>query len=411
MNVKQIFTTLIHIRKTQIQRKHWLLLILLLILIGLPLFWWGTYEKITDSSYCATCHMMKPEIYTWEASSHNRVQCVQCHVEPEVNTPLNYRLFKAKEWYAAITGNYGLVIQATSPIPDGTCTQCHNMKNRNLTPSGDLIVPHSKHAEIGINCTMCHTGVAHGNISKKRVTFRTDYASWDESIAKNIMSDVKNLRPDMDTCMRCHAVRKAPLGCSACHTTSMLPTNHKTDIFKNGEHGKEALKDIKYCDSCHSYMSRQEVQITEGSSSKFEQFLSSGSKDPSTITIRDYAKANTFCVDCHTERPVTHDDNFQATHGSFAQKDKSRCLTCHDSRPQAVIQYGSTLVSCGSCHVGLHKRSTWRQSHPVPLPAKPRVTEYCFSCHAESQCGGCHLPKNKKSAPPLPTNGAIEDLN
>ncbi|MHB1125400.1 MAG: NapC/NirT family cytochrome c [Bacillota bacterium] len=386
-------------RRPLIPKKYRFLLTLLLILISLPLILWGTNKKITDSSYCASCHMMKPEFYTWEASSHNQVQCIRCHVEPEVNKKYNYRFFMVKEWYASITGDYGLVIQATSKIPDATCIECHNMEKRTVTPSGDLIIPHSKHAQKGINCTSCHTGFAHGNIARKRVTFRTDYARWDASIGKNFMTDVKNIRPEMDVCMKCHAVRKAPLTCGSCHETLMLPKSHQAEKFRNGGHGQEAGKDIKYCDSCHSYMSTEKLEVTRGSGSKFQQFLSRSSGGSYTMTARDYAKANTYCVDCHTRRPATHDGNFQITHGYKAQNDKNRCLTCHDNRPGSTAGSGlSEIVSCGSCHPSPHNRFSL-QSHPVLLEPKQKVTEYCFTCHSETKCGSCHWSGNKKNTP------------
>ncbi len=373
------------------------LTVFLFILIALVALLWGTFDKTSDNSYCSSCHMMKPEVYTWKASSHNQVDCVACHIEQGVMTKVRYKLFSVKEWYSAITGDYGIAIQMVNPIPDVTCTQCHDMKTRNVTPSGDLIIPHSKHMQLNVSCTQCHTGVAHGNIVKKRVTFRTDYEKWDESIGQSIMSDPKNLRPDMDVCMNCHKVRKAPLNCSACHTTSMIPSNHKGETFKNGAHGEEAAKNILSCDSCHSYMSKETVEVSKGNQSAFQQFLSKNNDKPGTISVKDYAKANTFCTDCHKKRPVTHSEDFQLKHGAIAEQSKDRCFTCHDNRPQSVLRSNSSIsiaISCGSCHPSTHYKKPWQQTHPVELPPKPQVTEFCYTCHSQ-KCAVCHTASIK----------------
>lgn len=336
--------------------------------------------------------MMKPEFFTWKASSHSQLACVVCHVEPGVMKKVEYKLVNIKEWIAILTGDYGIVITSTTPIPDATCTQCHDMNTRKVSPSGDLIIPHSKHAESGVSCTLCHTGTAHGNIVEKQVTFRTDYAKWDDTIAKSIMSDVKNIRPDMDVCMNCHKLRKASLSCKACHTTSMLPSNHNDEAFKNGAHGQLAAKDIKACDACHSYMSTVPVVVSKGKDSAIQKFISKDNAKVATMSVSDYAKANTFCKACHAKRPPSHDDAFMQNHGVLADQNKDRCFTCHDNRPGGTAPV--TKVACGSCHPSAHYRNDWLPKHPIELPANPKVTDFCYTCHTKS-CTKCHVQVKK----------------
>lgn len=378
-------------------KKLWLL-VLLFLLVGFVSFFWDTFETATDTAYCTSCHQMKPELYTWQASSHSQVlQCVGCHAPPGTLKKMKYKLFTVKEWYAAITGDYGILIQSTAPIPDQVCNKCHDMSKREVTPSGDLIIPHTKHAEKAVNCTSCHSGIAHGNIAEKKVTFRTDYGKWDESLGQRFMSDEKSVRPDMDTCMSCHKVRKAPLNCSACHETSMIPETHTDKTFKAGGHGKIPSEEIINCDSCHSYMSTETVEVTKGSGSKYLQFLTNGSgKVSKTISVRDYAKSNTFCKDCHGKMPPSHKvELFEMNHGMFAEKDKELCFTCHDNR--VLGDSPVTKISCGSCHPSTHYKRPWKDKHPVPLPDRPQVTETCFTCHTERSCGNCHSTGKKTS--------------
>lgn len=377
--------------KLQTNKKKKILLILLPIFIFgiLPLFW-GTFDNKTDTTYCTSCHMMKPEFYTWKASSHKQVtECITCHAPPGVLKKVKYKLFTVKEWYAAITGDYGILIQTTTPIPDKTCNQCHDMNTREVTPSGDLIIPHTRHQQLGVSCTICHTGVAHGNIAQKQITFRSDYGKWDESLGQRFMSDEQNISPDMDVCMDCHKVRKGPLKCSACHTTSMLPDNHKEEAFKIGGHGAEGAKDIMYCDSCHSYMSTVDVDITKGDESAYLQFLSQKNNKPRTMAVREYAKSNTYCKDCHSKSPPSHQqDLFEMNHGLLAEKNKDLCMTCHDNK--VLGDSPVTKIACGSCHPSTHAKRPWRKTHPVPLPERPQVTTMCYTCHSERMCSSCH---------------------
>ena len=375
-----------------IRTKKKFLLVFLFILAGVAALFWGTLEKTSSNDYCSSCHMMKPEFLTMKASSHSQLACVACHVEPGIMKKVEYKLVNIKEWISILTGDYGIVITSTTPIPDATCTQCHDMTTRKVTPSGDLIIPHSKHTQAGVSCTLCHTGIAHGNIVEKQATFRTDYGKWDDTIAKSIMSDVKNIRPDMDVCFSCHKLRNAPLNCSACHTSSMLPSNHKDEAFKNGAHGQLAAKDIKVCDACHSYMSTVPVVVSKGTNSAVEKFLSKDNAKSATMSASDYAKANTFCKACHGKRPPSHDADFMQNHGALAAQNKDRCFTCHENRPGGIAPV--TKVACGSCHPSVHYKDNWKPSHPIELPANPKVTDFCYTCHTKS-CTKCHVQLKK----------------
>lgn len=375
-------------------KKLWVLVLLFLI-IGFVAFFWDAFETRTDTAYCTSCHQMKPELYTWQASTHSQaLECVGCHAPPGTLKKMKYKLFTVKEIYAALTGNYGILIQTTTPIPDQVCNQCHDMSKREATPSGDLIIPHAKHTEKDISCVSCHSGIAHGNIAEKRITFRSDYGKWDESLGKRFMDDVKNVRPDMDTCMECHKVRKAPLDCNACHTTSMIPEEHKEVEFQL-KHGKIDPEQIITCDSCHSYMSTEKVEVSTDNQSSYLKFLNkTGDGEAKIISVREYAKSNTFCKDCHGKMPPSHKtEYFEMYHGLYAELDIDKCFTCHDNR--VLGDSPVTQITCGSCHPSTHTKRPWRDKHPVPLPEKPLVTEFCTTCHNPTRCGQCHSSLKK----------------
>ena len=369
-----------------------LLLVFLLILVGVAALFWGTFQKTSQTSYCASCHVMKPEYYTLEASSHSKLACVECHVEPGVLTKVKYKLVSLEELFASLTGSYGIAITSTTPIPDAACTQCHDMSTRTVTPSGDLNIPHDKHIQEGVHCVECHTGVAHGNIAEKRATFVTDDSQWDAATGKSFMSDLSSIRPSMDVCLNCHKARNAPLNCSACHTTSMKPSSHSDPNFMTGGHGALANKDILACDTCHSLMSSTPVEVSNANAGAFQKFLSKINGKNAIISASDYAKQNTFCRDCHSKKPPSHTDAWQETHGTTAAKNMASCLTCHSNSPGGGNPV--TTVTCNSCHPAVHDNVPWQKSHPIKLPENPTVTSLCYNCHSENTCGKCHSTKN-----------------
>jgi nitrate/TMAO reductase-like tetraheme cytochrome c subunit len=338
--------------------------------------------------FCSMCHEMKPEYYTYKASSHQNIKCTDCHIEPGIDKLVIHKVTALKEVYLHVTGTFYSPIKMKHPIKDSICQKCHNMENRSVTPTGDLIIPHAKHANERIACAKCHKGVAHGSIADKSVTFSSDYDKWDESLGQAFMSETKSVSPSMDICMNCHRLRKGPLACKACHTTGMVPVNHKSEEFKNGGHGKNAAKNLYYCDSCHSYMSYEKIEGME-KKPKFQEFLDKGKKNQVPMTVDNYAKVNTFCKNCHSKRPPSHKkDFFLMNHGQEGNVDTKRCMTCHNFT--AMSNAPVTALACNSCHPSTHGKD-WKKGHyPFPIPPNPVPNQECYKCHNADLCTRCH---------------------
>ncbi|OCA88251.1 cytochrome C [Bacillus sp. FJAT-27225] len=343
-------------------------------------------EATSSSKFCSSCHEMKPEYYTWKASSHGEVDCESCHIEPGVDNLVKAKGNGIVELYKKQTQTYTAPIRMPKDIPDSACEKCHNVFKREVTPSGDIIIPHDKHKNEGIECAQCHSGVAHGKIADRKVTYKSDYSRWTEVQGQRLMAETKYTRPQMDTCMECHEVRKAPLECEACHQTSMFPEDHKTNEFKNGGHGKIETSELPKCERCHSYMSSEKYDLFKESLS-YTKYLNDEKADSNNVTVPQYAKTNTFCKDCHGERPKSHkQSHFQMNHGRLAE-DKDNCLTCHDNK--IASETPVTNVACSSCHPSSHKRE-WKKSHPVPIRENQKYDATCTQCHVEATCENCH---------------------
>lgn len=360
--------------------------------------YFGTKDQVTKPEFCKICHMMKPEFYSWQASSHGQIQCVACHKLDDYQTYLS----SGKRVLLAVTGTYTDPIRTLKPIDDKVCERCHNMTKRQVSPNGDVIIPHNVHKGEKVTCVRCHKTVTHGDISERKVTYRTDYSDWNSEFGKTVMT-TDFYRPRMDTCMRCHKVRNGPLDCRACHRTRMLPVSHKKPEFvkKAADHGKLALDKLQYCDSCHGYMS--EAQFTNfQEKSALDKFFTGKptetKKDQFTIdneyrTTTSYAKTNEYCKKCHRVKPASHNETFINSHGARAKINKKTCFVCHDDK---TSNNSNVKVGCQNCHPSVHALDfAWKKYHPIPLAPNQKVEPRCYQCHPTSICAKCHKGSDK----------------
>lgn len=376
--------------------------LLVLLCIGF-LTLYGGVQLNNSPQRCLACHSMKPEYFTWKASTHGKanVSCVSCHSPPGIAGFIRAKAKGFKEIYYTATNSYVAPVRMLESLEDPSCERCHNMNKRGAVSSGDIISRHDVHKKRNVHCAKCHGGIAHGKISDRKVTYRSDYQRWDHILGESLMSEVKFTQPDMDMCIKCHQLRKAPLTCKTCHKSSKVPDNHKKGDFKYKTHGRQAAKDLRYCDSCHNYMSEEQVNNLK-EPEKFIQYLEQRKPQQPPVSAATYSKSNTHCKTCHGKRPPGHGADFIESHRLMAKRDQNRCATCHDNQ-EALGPKGTKLTqlsadslvtktTCGSCHPSIHANSVqWKRGyHPVQLPARPRITKSCYVCHSEQTCSGCH---------------------
>lgn len=345
-------------------------------------------EATSSSKFCASCHEMKPEVYTWKASTHSEVDCTSCHTDGVYK---DLAKDKAKGLVEQLkkqsSGTSAAPIRMPNEVPDSACEKCHNMSTRQVTPSGDIIIPHDKHMKEGVECVQCHSGIAHGKVADRKMTYSTDLDNWDSKVGNVAMKDFKFIRPDMDTCMDCHKARQITLECKACHTTGMLPKSHKKEDFKLDSHGSYAKKDLEKCNKCHGYMSKETISGFEKKPSHIS-FIKKEKAYSTKITAQDYAKENTFCINCHSTKPQSHKNGFVKNHGTLAKQSKEKCLACHDYNDNGKSKISN--ITCGTCHPSSHSDRNWRKGHPVQLGPNQKVSQFCYSCHYEPTCSTCH---------------------
>lgn len=340
-----------------------------------------------STKFCASCHEMSPEHYTQLASAHAEAQCVDCHTGVSLKEMVQAKGNIFEELFRKVTKTYDTPIRMPKDIPDANCEKCHNMNNRTVSPSGDIIISHAKHKANGITCVSCHSGVAHGNIADRSVTLSDNYDKWNKNMGQFYMSDRAYTAPKMDACMTCHKARGITTKCSACHSTGMLPDSHKEVNFKSGGHGKLAEKNLEQCNNCHQWMSKKPVKTIKTADNAAQQFLT-GDNKTQEVDYAGYIISNTFCSDCHAKKPPSHDAAFFSNHGVKASKDQNTCLACHSyAKGNKMI----VSVTCGQCHPSTHEGFNMQLSHSRTAFVAFNLQTSCFSCHPKEVCTYCHI--------------------
>lgn len=310
------------------RKKKRILLILLTALGIIMVSTTGLTAVVCSPQMCSSCHIMKPQTVTGQASAHSKIQCVQCHSGKGVGELFKTEWKVLKRVYAASTNKYLLPLELKEPVDNGVCLSCHTFA-RTVTPRNDIIVPHSLHLQSGVRCIDCHQGIAHGRISQRQMTIDGDFERWTPELGVQQMKP-ENLRIGMNDCIQCHTGRKqGALTCQECHTKITTPSSHEPPRVWLEKHGLEAAANLKECDKCHNY-----TNIT--------------GEPTSETDITRYPRQNDFCQSCHLKRPEQHSETWLYSHTSSTRTDAYLCLVCHNpDEPQA----GATeKTNCSGCH-------------------------------------------------------------
>lgn len=327
----------------------------------------------TPAGVCGACHTMLPYYHTWQASSHSRQTCVACHAEPGWRGSLELAADLARFAYVQATGTYILPLRLLTGIGDAACLRCHTF-NRGTSAAGDLIIPHADHSAGQVRCISCHAGAAHGNIGRRRVTAAIPSSDWNLLEGRRQMGRGFTAAPKED-CMVCHFNRRVTLSCADCHREDKTPAGHLAEDFLL-THGALA-RETGDCHRCHAYDARgRKITVYPGEN------------------LAAYTRRNDFCLDCHRQRPASHQPDFR-NHGPAAADNVAGCMICHDNQAQAALPEASA-VYCGSCHPSPH-RAGWQERHNrrrrgARIFPGQTLSSACFSCHQRYVCLNCHVP-------------------
>ena len=232
----------------------------IVVVLGLPVF------STLQPSYYDRYPQLRLRIQYWRQSTHARISCAQCHVDPGA---MGFLAFSAR----AIPAFYSQLIFGPGPqnilqTPHrAACQKCHT-DYRQVSPAGDLLIPHRAHVEaLHIDCPVCHKNLVHS------------------------LNTAGYNKPEMQTCLTlCHNGVKATNQCDKCHTRKQVPPSH---MQANWLSVHPTMVGKINCAQCHAW-------------------------------------APNFCQECHSHRPPSHVGNWKQLHQFRAKAIGTKgCLFCH----------------------------------------------------------------------------------
>lgn len=235
-----------------------------LVLLVLFLLAWPIVSTL-QPAYYERYPEMRERMENWRVSTHGRMSCASCHIEPGVRGMAEFAVRSIPAFYAQLVqGPHETNLLEAPGTP--ACQKCHT-SYRQVSADGDLLIPHRAHVEIlEVECIVCHTDLVH--------------AENPEGFN----------RPSMRTCLdECHDGEVAGNECVKCHTRKHVPEDHlRADWLEI--HAEQV--DTIECGSCHAW-------------------------------TPDY------CEECHSQRPASHAGNWKTDHAPRARDHGDGCMVCH----------------------------------------------------------------------------------
>jgi nitrate/TMAO reductase-like tetraheme cytochrome c subunit len=337
---------------------------------------YGAIEATSTPSFCKTCHEMGPEHITFEASAHNQISCVQCHVKPGAVNEIVHKVESLKEVYYHVVGPPNPIAQ-TVAVENENCEQCHS-KNRLVTATGDLIVNHKGHIKEGIPCITCHSGVVHSKIVERGLNTQDNLDKWTPEVADKLMAK-KYMAPNMGTCIDCHDQVNQ----------GKKPWKDIAYSLPESEHGKK--KEEKSDEKEGKETTNPEVEAAAAALSAEEAAKISHEKTQNIILQaigkqQSDVKLSMACTTCHLEvgTPESHQsDVWNQNHGGTAVDSLDKCIECHqDSKWIKVFakQDIQELLTAGK------KKEKYNPNIAV-VKTESRKNQFCSACHADRPPG------------------------
>ncbi len=256
-------------------KKKKILLILGIMFVFFVIFTVASILYTERPEFCLSCHIMKPYYASWKKSTHNKVNCVECHYEPSLKAHVKGKIKGLLEVAKFLTNGYKKKYDAV--VTDATCLRagCHEkakFENKELLFRKKVAFTHAQHfkmlkTNIELRCTNCHT---------------------------QLMND-QHMTVEDNQCFICHFKNSSPAKlageCLKCHSK----------IKENATH-KEALASGSKCTECHNEVVKGEGKVRKE-----------------------------MCYFCHQDRDqIKKVKDSHLMHNIHVKKNKVDCINCHD---------------------------------------------------------------------------------
>jgi len=297
------------------------------------------------SSFCGTCHEMRPYTTAWSAGPHaTKAECIDCHVNPGVLAHIMHKPIALKEvWDHLFTSpkfpNYAV------ELPNSRCIRCHPSVPDTTTTR----FSHKAHVSRG-KCKDCHAQTGHV------ITFASLAA---EGVLKASVT-TPSIAPTGTTpssvaghmsviCQRCHD--QAHMKCSQCHSSPHENKGECSDCHQPGTKFVFSHPAGTDCASCHEPPKSHFGSQCSGCHTTSVPF-----KD----TVFDHKSTSTKCQTCHTP-PSSH---YGADCGACHKPSVPFAKTTF-SHPSAG-EHNWRRIACAKCHPNTYSTAycTCHNGHP-----------------------------------------------
>ncbi len=247
----------------------------------------GLWHVSASPQFCNSCHLMRPYVQAWRASSHAAVKCVECHYPPGLRDTLRVKFQAVTQVAKWATGTYSS--KPFAEVEDASCLRsgCHARadleRKGELTSRRGIRFDHGRHlgaapAGLELRCTSCH--------------------------AQMVVD--RHFEVTQSTCFTCHFKASkngrelAPIaGCTGCHGAP------KGDIAVGSvrfNHDEVARRGVA-CQSCHL----------------------------SVVSGRGEAPRER-CIGCHNQRElIAKYDDSRLVHAAHVTERSIECTRCHSA--------------------------------------------------------------------------------
>ena len=310
------------------------------------IFFAASAEYTSRPSFCPTCHYMEPFYNSWKSSTHNKIQCTECHFEPGLTGTIKGKLNGLVQIVNYVATSYKKR-KPWADIPDNTCSRsdCHAKQSIQDTTyeTKGILFNHKHHlSELRrgkkLKCTSCHSQIVQG--SHMQVTYAT--------------------------CFNCHF--------------------HKSD---DPEHKYDKLAN---CTTCHNLYDKTKEQLA---SMKYNHNVIVESKMECTGCHTNIVKGNgevgrDRCFQCHFEDDkLDKYGDVEFMHSTHIAKHSMNCGYCHSPIKHKIEKVDvNTPPDCQSCHSGAHASMLDLYSGEKGYNVDPAPSSMFMS---GINCKGCHI--------------------
>jgi len=146
-------------------------IVIIIFVIGYGSFM-GVYYYTSTPEFCSSCHYVEPYVISWASSSHQDVNCLDCHEPTSLLGKLHSKARGLNYYISDKTGNYVKPIIDASFISEERCFGCHIGEIKDY-PNVKKITGNKEHLQYikdEQKCTSCHNNVGHDtNIEIEKV--------------------------------------------------------------------------------------------------------------------------------------------------------------------------------------------------------------------------------------------------